>query len=212
LAGDLEFCNQTGVFMSYSVIGSGNIGSAVARQFVRQGIDIGVANTRGPDSLSSLRKELGSHVIPQTLEAASQANVVILAAPFSAVAAIAGSSRSWAGKIVIDAMNAIDFPSFAPTNLGGRPSSELVAEQLHGARVVKAFNTLAAADLASEPIENNGHRVLFISGNDTEANFEVSALVERLGFAPILLGRLAEGGLLQQFGGPLAAKNLVKFG
>jgi 8-hydroxy-5-deazaflavin:NADPH oxidoreductase len=212
LSSDLAFRNQTGVFMSYSVIGSGNIGSAVARQFARRGIDIAIANTRGPDSLLSLRKELGSHVVPQTLEAASQATVVILAAPFSAVGAIARSSSGWAGRIVIDAMNAIDFPSFTPSNLGGRPSSELVAEQLQGARVVKAFNTLAAADLAADPAEKNGHRVIFISGNDAEANAEVAALVERLGFAPILLGRLAEGGLLQQFGGPLASKNLIKIG
>ncbi|MDB6008572.1 MAG: hypothetical protein JWL65_822 [Gammaproteobacteria bacterium] len=198
--------------MRYSVIGSGNIGSAIARQFARRGIDIGIANTRGPDSLLSHVKELGPHVVPQTLDAALQADVVIMATPFTAAAAIARSGRRWTGRIVIDAMNAIDFPSFAPTDLGGRPSSELVAEQFHGARVVKAFNTLAAADLASEAVEGRGHRVIFISGNDADANLEVSALVEKLGFAPIILGPLAEGGLLQQFGGPLASKNLIKVG
>jgi predicted dinucleotide-binding enzyme len=212
LSSDLDFSNQIGDFMSYAVIGSGNIGSAVARQFARRGMDIAIANTRGPDSLLSLAKELGRHTIPQTLEAALQANIVILAAPFSAVATIARSSRGWMGRIVIDATNAIDFPSFTPSDLGGRPSSELVAEQLHGARLVKAFNTLAAADLASDPVENRGHRVIFISGNDAEANSDVAALVEELGFAPIILGRLAEGGLLQQYGGPLASKNLIKVG
>jgi 8-hydroxy-5-deazaflavin:NADPH oxidoreductase len=198
--------------MTYSVIGSGNIGSAIARQFARQGIDIGIANTRGPDSLLALAKALGPHVVPQTLDAALQADVVIMAAPFSAAAAIARRGRGWTGRIVIDAMNAIDFPSFAPTDLGGRPSSELVAEHCQGARVVKAFNTLAAADLASEPAEGRGHRVICISGNDADANLDVSALVEKLGFAPIILGPLAEGGLLQQFGGPLASKNLIKVG
>jgi predicted dinucleotide-binding enzyme len=212
LSSDFDFSNQIGDFMSYAVIGSGNIGSAVARQFARRGIDIAIANTHGPDSLLSLAKELGRHAIPQTLEAALQANTVILAAPFSAVAAIARSSRGWMGRIVIDATNAIDFPSLTPSDLGGRPSSELVAEQLHGARLVKAFNTLAAADLASDPVENRGHRVIFISGNDAEANSDVAALVEKLGFAPIILGRLAEGGLLQQYGGPLASKNLIKVG
>jgi 8-hydroxy-5-deazaflavin:NADPH oxidoreductase len=210
LSSDFDFSHQIGDFMSYSVIGSGNIGSAVARQFARRGIDIAIANTRGPDSLFSLAKELGRHLIPQTLEAALQAHFVILAAPFSAVAAIARSSRGWMGRIVIDATNAIDFPSFTPTDLGGRPSSELVAEQLHGARLVKAF--IAAADLASDPVENRGRRVIFISGNDAEANSDLAALVEKLGFAPILLGRLAEGGLLQQYGGPLASKNLIKVG
>jgi predicted dinucleotide-binding enzyme len=198
--------------MTYSIIGSGNIGSAVARQFARKGIDAAIANTRGVDSLASLVKELGRHIIPQTLEAALKAEIVILAAPFTAVAGIARAGNDWKGKIVIDATNAIDFPAFKPTDLGGRPSSEVVAENLRGARLVKAFNTLPAAVLAADPTEHGGHRVLFISGNDAEANSKVAALVEILGFAAITLGKLAEGGLLQQFGGPLALQNLVKLG
>jgi predicted dinucleotide-binding enzyme len=198
--------------MSYSIIGSGNIGTALARQFARKGITVAIANARGPDSLRILKTELGQHVVPQTIEIALTATVVILAAPFTAVAAIAQTSRDWAGKIVIDATNAIDFPSYAPTDLDGRPSSDLVAEQLPGARVVKAFNTLPAAVLASEPTEGNGHRVIFISGNDAEANAEVTALAEKLGFAPIALGRLSLGGLLQQYGGPLMIQNLIKVG
>lgn len=198
--------------MTYSIIGSGNIGTAVARQFARKGIEVAITNTRGPGSLLPLQKELGRHIVPQTLEAALNADIVILAAPFSAVAGIARSGRDWKGKIVVDATNAIDFPSFAPTDLGGRPSSEIVAEQLRGARLVKAFNTLPAAVLATDPAEGRGHRVLFISGNDTDANSKVASLAEELGFAPILLGRLAEGGLLQQFGGPLTTQNLIKVG
>jgi 8-hydroxy-5-deazaflavin:NADPH oxidoreductase len=196
--------------VTYSIIGSGNIGSAVARQFVRQGIDVAIANASGPASLAALGKELGRHVIPQALEAAVRADTVILAVPFSAVSAIARAGRDWSGKIVIDATNAIDFPAFTPTNLGGRPSSEVVADQLRGARVVKAFNTLPAAILAEDPSVAGGHRALFISGNDAEANADVGALAEKFGFAPIILGKLGEGGLLQQFGGPLTIQNLVK--
>jgi predicted dinucleotide-binding enzyme len=198
--------------MTYSIIGSGNIGSAVARQFARAGIDVAIANARGPDSLGPLGKELGHHIIPQTLQAALKADVVILAAPFSAVPAIARAGGDWAGKIVVDATNAIDFPAFTPTDLGGRRSSEVVAEKLRGARLVKAFNTLPAAVLAMDPAEGRGHRVLFISGNDAEANTEVAGLAAKFGFAPITLGRLSEGGLLQQFGGPLTMQNLVKLG
>jgi 8-hydroxy-5-deazaflavin:NADPH oxidoreductase len=198
--------------MTYSIIGSGNIGSALARQFARKGIPVAIANQRGPDSLQLLKKELGEHIVPQTMETAVKASTVILAAPFTAVPAIARSSRDWKGKIVIDATNAIDFPSYAPTDLGGRLSSELVAEQLRGARVVKAFNTLPAAVLAADPAEGHGRRVIFISGNDVEPNAEVASLVEKLGFAPIILGKLTEGGLLQQYGGPLVIQNLAKIG
>jgi 8-hydroxy-5-deazaflavin:NADPH oxidoreductase len=196
--------------MTYSIIGSGNIGSAVARQFARKGITIAIANTRGPDSLAPLRKQLNNHIIPQTLEAALQADIVILAAPFSAVPVIARASGDWTGKIVIDATNAIDLPAYTPTDLGGRPSSEVVAEKLRGARLVKAFNTMPAAVLAMDPTEGGGHRVLFISGNDAKANSEVASLTSKLGFAPITLGKLAEGGLLQQYGGPLMIQNLLK--
>jgi 8-hydroxy-5-deazaflavin:NADPH oxidoreductase len=198
--------------MTYAIIGSGNIGTAVARQFARKGIKVAITNTRGPDSLLLLEKELGRDIVPQTLEVALNADIVILAVPFSAIAGIARSGGDWKGKIVVDATNAIDFPSYAPTDLGGRPSSEVVAEQLRGARLVKAFNTLPAAVLATDPSEGRGHRVLFISGNDTEANSIVASLAEELGFAPITLGRLAEGGLLQQYGGPLMIQNLIKVG
>jgi 8-hydroxy-5-deazaflavin:NADPH oxidoreductase len=198
--------------MTYAIIGSGNIGTAVARQFARKGIKVAITNTRGPDSLLLLEKELGRDIVPQTLEVALNADIVILAVPFSAIAGIARSGGDWKGKIVVDATNAIDFPSYAPTDLGGRPSSEVVAEQLRGARLVKAFNTLPAAVLATDPSEGRGHRVLFISGNHTEANSIVASLAEELGFAPITLGRLAEGGLLQQYGGPLVIQNLIKVG
>jgi predicted dinucleotide-binding enzyme len=204
--------NQAGDIMSYSIIGSGNIGSAVARQFARNGITVAIANLRGPDSLQLLKKELGEHIVPQTIEAALTASTVILAVPFTAVSAIAGNSRDWKGKIVIDATNAIDFPSYSPTDLGGRLSSELVTDQLRGARVVKAFNTLPAAILAADPAEGHGRRVIFVSGNDVDANADVAALVGKLGFAPIILGKLAEGGRLQQYGGPLVIHNLVKIG
>ena len=156
--------------MTYSIIGSGNIGSAVARQFARKSINVALANTRGPGSLAALCKELGPHVVPQTLEIALRADTVILAAPFSAVSVIARAGSDWMGKIVIDATNAIDFPAYTPTDLGGRASSVVVAE----------------------------------------ANSEVARLAEKFGFAPIILGKLAEGGLLQQYGGPLTIHNLVK--
>jgi predicted dinucleotide-binding enzyme len=196
--------------MTYSIIGSGNIGSAIAAHFSRKKINVAITNNRGPDSVAPLRKELGRNIVPETLKAALKADIVILAIPFSAVEVVARAGSDWTGKIVIDATNAIDFPGFTPPDLGGRPSSELVAEHLRGARLVKAFNTLPAAVLAADPIQGEGHRVLFISGNDAVANSEVATLVEKFGFAPITLGKLAEGGLPQQYGGPLAIQNLMK--
>ncbi len=92
-------------------------------------------------------------------------------------------------------------------------SSEVFASLVPGARVVKAFNHLAAALLAADPSTDGGRRVLFYSGDDAQARAQVATLIERLGFFGIDLGPLSVGGPLAQFpGGPLPLLNLVKLG
>lgn len=196
--------------MTYAIIGSGAIGSAAARQFARKGINVLLANSRGPESLAGLVKELGKNIIAVPVEEALRADVVILAVPFTAVPATVSGITHWEGRIVVDATNAIDFSHFTPSDLGGRLSSDIVAEAVPGARVVKAFNTLPAALLAEVPEKEGRRRVLFLSGNDAKANAEVAGLIEKLGFAPIELGKLAEGGRLQQFGGQLMVHDLLE--
>jgi predicted dinucleotide-binding enzyme len=196
--------------MTYAIIGSGAIGKALATQFARKGIDVLVANSRGPASLADLSGELGAAITPVSVREALSADVVILAVPYRAIADVVGPTAGWDGRIVVDATNAIDFPAFKPSDLGGRLSSDIVADLVPGARVVKAFNTLPAAVLAREPEQDGGRRVVFLSGNDAEANAEVGALIGRLGFAGIDLGRIAEGGRLQQFGGALMVHDLIK--
>lgn len=196
--------------MQYAIIGSGAIGSAIARQFARQHIDVRIANTRGPDSLRALAAELGPVVVPATLAEALAADVVFLAVPFDAVGAALKDAPAWNGRIVVDTTNAIDFSDFSPADLGGRPSSAVVAAAAPGARLVKAFNTLFAAVLARRPDDAGGRRVLFLSGDDQAANAALAGLAGRFGYAPIDLGPIAGGGLLQQFGGPLAGQSLVQ--
>jgi 8-hydroxy-5-deazaflavin:NADPH oxidoreductase len=198
--------------MTYAIIGSGAIGSALARRFGHKGIDVLLANSRGPASLGDLVAEFGPNITAASVSDATQADVVILAVPFTAVPDTVRNVTGWDGRIVVDATNAIDFPAFTPKDLGGRPSTEIVAEAVPGARVVKAFNTLPAAVLAADPAQDGGRRVLFVSGDDAGANTEIASLIERLGFAPIPLGKLSEGGRLQQFGAPLVAQNLTKHG
>jgi len=197
--------------MSYAILGSGAIGTALVRRFVAKGIDIALANTKGPESLAGLVNELGPNAKPVTSSEALRADVVILAIPFDAVQdAVKGVE--WKGRIVIDATNAIDFPAFSPRDLKGRASTEIVADAISGARVVKAFNTLPAAILGADPAVRGGRRVLFVSGNDPSARLAVVGLVERLGFAAIDLGNIAEGGRSQQFGGGLSGKEFVQLG
>jgi predicted dinucleotide-binding enzyme len=198
--------------VTYAILGSGAIGSAIASHFARNSIDVLIANRRGPASIVDLARKLGPNISAASVRDAMRADVVVLAVPFGAASAALRDGAEWSGRILVDATNAIDFPSITPTDLGGRPSSEVVADWVPGARVVKAFNTLRAAVLALDPAEDRGRRVLFLSGNDAAANQEIAGLIDRLGFAPIVLGNLREGGRLQQFGGALVGHNFVKKG
>jgi predicted dinucleotide-binding enzyme len=198
--------------MTYSIIGLGGIGSAIARAFAAKGIEVTVAGRRSPEELAPLAAQIGPSVIPRSIREAVQADVVILAVPFATHRDVARASADWSGKIVIDAMNAFGVP---PEDLDGLPSTTAVARAFTGAKLVKAFNHLPTATLAQGPTAQGGRRVVFVSGDDDTASATVSGLVDRLGFAPVELGKVAEGGMLVQARGRtwgrLIFQDLVKF-
>lgn len=198
--------------MSIGIIGAGNIGSAFARALARSGIPAVIANSRGPESLRSLVRELGPTITAGTREQAASADIVLVAVNWSKLPAALKGLPAWNGRIVIDANNPIEAPLFQPADLKGRISSEIFADLVPGALVVKAFNHLLAAVLAGDPRAEGGQRVLFYSGDDANAKAKVADLIERLGFFGLDLGPLAVGGALAQFpGGPLPVHNFVKF-
>ncbi|OAK64450.1 NADP oxidoreductase coenzyme [Variovorax paradoxus] len=194
--------------MTYSIIGAGNVGTALARQFARSGIAVNIANTRGVDSLAELAKELGDHVTPVVLEDALKAEVVILAVPFRSHASVAAALPDWSGKIVVDAMNTY---GISPDELKGQASSHVVAAAFAGADVVKTFNQLPAKLLAMNPAAQGGRRVMFVAGDSQAASGAIAKLVDDLGFAALVLGKIADGGLLLGMGGPLILQNLIKY-
>jgi 8-hydroxy-5-deazaflavin:NADPH oxidoreductase len=199
--------------MSIGIIGAGNIGLAVAKTLARAGIPAIIANSRGPESLKETVAALTPTIKAGTREQAARADIVLIAVNWSKLPAAVAGLPAWSGRIVIDANNPIEAPLFKPVDLHGRISSQVVAELVSGARLVKAFNHLRAAVLASDPHASGGRRVLFYSGDDGAAKAEVGALIDRLGFAGIDLGPLALGGRLAQFpGGPLPNQNLVRIG
>jgi predicted dinucleotide-binding enzyme len=105
-------------------------------------------------------------------------------------------------------------PTASPEELRGQLSSKVVAQAFSGARLVKGFNHLVASFLEQDPNSHGGHRVVFLASDNDDAAAEI-AVAEGLGFAPIQLSGLSEGGLLvQALGntwGRLIFKDLVKF-
>jgi predicted dinucleotide-binding enzyme len=189
---------------SVGIIGAGRLGQAMARTALRAGARVVIANSRGRESLTSVVSALGDGLSAGSVEEAVTADIVVIAVPWDRVPE-AVHGLEWNGRIVVDATN-----DWAADDLNGRTSSELVADLVGGARVVKAANTLGAEVLGSDPQEAGGRRVIFISADDADAKAEVLALFQDAGFAPIDLGNLATGGALQQIHHPLAGLNLIR--
>ncbi|TDV33873.1 hypothetical protein C7405_110124 [Paraburkholderia caballeronis] len=198
--------------MSYAIIGFGKIGQALAKAFARNGIEASIATTRDPASFASDAAAIGSTVIPRTLAEALKADILFLAVRFESHQEVAKALPNWQGKIIIDVTNAY---GVSPEELGGQPSSRFIAQGFRGGRLVKGFNHLVAATLAQDPAVHGGRRVVFLASDDDSAAAEIGALAEKLGFAPIKLGGLSEGGLLVQARGnswgQLIFKDMVKF-
>ncbi|RQV29731.1 NADP oxidoreductase coenzyme [Burkholderia cenocepacia] len=197
--------------MRYAILGFGKIGHALANAFARNGIEVAVATTRDPASFGADAAAIGPAIVPTTLAEAVKADVIFLAVRFESHPAVAKALADWTGKTIIDAMN-----TQAPLDeLGGLPSSAFVAKAFAGAGLVKGFNHLVAAVLGQDPAVHGGRRVVFLASDDDGAAADVGALAEKLGFAPIQLGGLSEGGWLVHARGKswgrLIFKDLVRF-
>ena len=197
---------------SYAIIGFGKIGQALAKAFARKGIEVSVATTRAPESFTSDAAAIGPGIIPATLAKAVKADVIFLAVRFESHPDVAKALPTWQGKTIIDVTNAYGVPL---EKLGGLPSAKLVAQAFIGGKLVKGFNHLGAAILGQDPAVHGGKRVVFLASDDDGAASEICALAENIGFSPIKLGGLSEGGLLVQARGNswgrLIFKDLVKF-
>ena len=178
---------------SYAIIGFGKIGNALAKAFARKGIEVSVATTREPESFASDAATIGPGIIPATLAEAVKAEVIFLAVHFESHPDVAKALPTWQGKTIVDVTNAYGVP---PEKLGGLPSARFVAQAFTGGKLVKGFNHLVAAILDQDPAVHGGRRVVFLASDDDAAAAEIGALAETLGFSPIKLGGLSEGGLL----------------
>jgi 8-hydroxy-5-deazaflavin:NADPH oxidoreductase len=197
--------------MSYSIIGTGTVGKTVAAFFARAGIAVALANTRGPEAAEPVAKELGGKVVAKSLDEALEAGIIFFAVPFLNFKDVGSVKTDWTGKIVVDVTNAFLLPQVVQDReLHGRLSSEVNAERVPGAKLVKAFNQLPMKVLSS-PVPAGGKRVVFISSDHDDASAKVAGLAGELGFAPIEVGKIGEGGRLIQARNALVFQDLVKY-
>ena len=193
--------------MSYAIVGFGSVGQALAHAFARKEIEVAVASRRPAEALAPQARAIAPTVVAKSLRDALDADTIFLAVPFGEHRELAKALPSWEGKTIIDATNAFGVPV---EELDGLPSSALVAKAFTGARLVKGFNHLPAATLAADPIVEGGHRLVFLSSEDEDAVTPVAALAKELGFAPVNLGKLDEGGALVQARGSTWGRLIFK--
>jgi predicted dinucleotide-binding enzyme/polyisoprenoid-binding protein YceI len=193
--------------VQYAIVGTGSIGTVLAQRFSDHHVPALFANTRGPETIDVT--ELSASITPVTLETALDADVIILAIPFLQVREVGRRRADWSGKIVVDTANAFLVPN-SEKILGGRLSTDFNAEAFPGAAVVKSFNQTAARQLAEKRPSEFGRRVVFVSSNDSAASALVAGLCTDLGFAPIELGRIDQGGVLIQARNALVLRNLYE--
>ena len=182
--------------MRIGLIGAGNIGSTLAQLAVDHGHDVVLSNPRGPDTLSDLVGKLGEHATAGTAgQATASGDIVVVTIPLRNYRQMPAAEL--AGKTVVDTNN------YYPQRDGRIPeldddsttSSELLASHLSRSHVVKAFNTIYFADLASQgqPAGTQDRRALPIAGDDAAAKATVSGLIREFGFDVVDVGPLAEG-------------------
>lgn len=198
--------------MTYAIIGSGTVGSTLARLFAARNVPVAIANSRGPETLAALAADLGPSVTPVAVEKAVEADIVLVAVGSVAFKDVGALRKDWSGKIVVDVTNGFMLPpEVQEAEFHGRLTSQVNAERVPGGRLVKAFNQLPLKVLAGPVPDDVGRRVVFVSSDHEDASADVAKLVEGLGFAAIELGRLAEGGRLIQARAPLVFQNLIKY-
>ncbi|WP_158749883.1 NADPH-dependent F420 reductase [Acidobacterium sp. S8] len=195
--------------MRIGFIGAGGVAQTISKHVLPIGHRVLLSNTRGPESLAKVVKELGPGAEAATPQQAAEQDIVILAVMWPHVKAALASVSDWRGRVLVDATNRI--ASMNPFSLGdisGPTSSEIVANHARGAKMVKAFNSVPMAWISDFTV-SKPRTVLFMSGDDAGAKKPVSDLINQIGFEPLDLGSLEIGGRLQQLGGSLAGVRLI---
>ena len=193
--------------MKIGIIGAGHIGATLARNLVAAGHEVAIANSRGPETLRELVDTLGERATAATVaEAAEFGGLAIEAIPYGEIDEL--PNRSLDGRILVSASNY--YPErdgrIAELEEGRISQTGRVARHIEGARVVKAFNTIYwehLRDRGKPDLPPEERRAIPIAGDDADAKKVVAHLIEEMGFAPVDVGGLEEGGSRLEPGSPV---------
>ncbi len=201
--------------MRIGFIGAGKVARTIARHMLTAGHHVVISNSRGPATLAGTVADLGPGATAGTRQEAVDTDLVVLAVNWvDAKRAVDG--LDWTGRILVDAINAhVDSPpdislagvTHSRAALAGRTSSEILAEWVPGAKVVKSISNMPM-DWISDFSADKPRTVIFTSGDDEAAKRVVIGLLDQVGFAAINLGSLAKGGAMHEVGAPLSGLDL----
>ena len=192
--------------MKIGFIGAGNMAVVIARYALKAGNEV-VLTARNADRLAGVVKQLGKGAAAGTPAEVAASDIVVLTVPWPNIKDALAALPPLNGKILVDVTNPFAElqPKLVFADLGGRSASEIVAEYVPAAKLVKAFNTIRAEDFEAGPKRGDARRVLFISGAEADSKAKIKALIQSFGFVAVDLGGLVTGGRLQQAGGALAS-------
>lgn len=198
-------------FTTIGCIGAGVVAQAVARHAAQAGFPVTLSNSRGPETLAELAAELGSQVRAGTTDEAIDADLVLLAIPFTKVPELGVTREDWSGVTVVDMTNQFSVPGSDAhvEDVSPLTGSEWGGRHLPGATVIKAFNAMFATYISPDPVHAGGRQTVFYAGDATRAKGDFGRFLESLGFAGIDVGGLREGGALMQLGGPLSGRHFL---
>jgi predicted dinucleotide-binding enzyme len=174
--------------MKVAIIGAGNVGKALGTSITRIGREV-TLSAGSPDSARAAAEEIGARAANDNAEAARGADIIVLAVPYAGAGEQVANeiADAAAGRTVIDATNPVK-PDYSGLATEGTSAAEELQRRLPEAKVVKAFNTIFAANQANPSREIDG----FVAGDDPEAKQQVIGLVEAMGFTSVDVGPLAQ--------------------
>ncbi len=165
--------------MKIGILGAATVGMTLATKFAAGGHDVHIANSRGPQSLAAALANAGATAKPSSISEVRACDVVFLAVPWLKVPEVLTPDIAWGGRILVDTTNI--FASYAPDfrvdDLKGDSGGEIIARLAPSARVMKAFNTLPFKAMFA-PMPAGLKRVLFVTGDESEAVLTVSRLIK----------------------------------